>query len=75
MAIENFKILGAVLELPAKQPCQASRFASFFGELAGLAAGIHRLPIIIGRFRLFFTFQLRYWWPILKAYQIGRPKL
>ena len=37
MVIENFKILGAVLELPAKQPCQASRFPHLFGELAGLA--------------------------------------
>ena len=30
MTIENFKILGAVLELPVKQPCQASRFAFVF---------------------------------------------
>ena len=30
MTIEKIKILGAVLELSAKQPCQASPFASFF---------------------------------------------
>ena len=29
MAIEKIKILGAILELSAKQPCQASPFASF----------------------------------------------
>ena len=37
MAIENFKILGAILELPAKQPCQPADSPHFFGELAGLA--------------------------------------
>ena len=37
IAIEKIKILGAVLELPAEQACRASRFASYFGELAGLA--------------------------------------
>ena len=30
MTIEKIKILGAVLELSAKQPCQANPFASFF---------------------------------------------
>ena len=33
--------------------------------------GIYRLPIIIGRFRLFLTFRLQYRRPILKAYEIG----
>ena len=37
MTIEIFKILGAVLDLPAKQPYQAADFPHLFGELAGLA--------------------------------------
>ena len=35
MAIEKIKILGAVLELPAKQHCQFSPFGPFF-EVNGL---------------------------------------
>ena len=35
MAIEKFKILGAVLELPAKQHCQFSPFGPFY-EVNGL---------------------------------------
>ena len=35
MAIENIKILGAVLELPAKQHCQFSPFGPIF-EVNGL---------------------------------------
>ena len=35
--LKKFKILGAILEVPAKQPCKSSQFSSFFGELAGLA--------------------------------------
>ena len=35
MAIEKIKILGAVLELPAKQHCQFSPFGPFF-EVKGL---------------------------------------
>ena len=35
MAIEKIKILGAVLELPAKQHCQFSPFGSIF-EVNGL---------------------------------------
>ena len=35
MAIEKIKILGAVLELPAKQHCQFSPFSPFF-EVNGL---------------------------------------
>ena len=36
MAIEKIKILGAVLELPAKQHCQFSLFCRFFGKWAKL---------------------------------------
>ena len=35
MAIEKIKILGAVLELPAKQHCQFSPFGPFF-QVSGL---------------------------------------
>ena len=31
--IEKMKILGAVLELPAKQHCQSSPFTSKFGQI------------------------------------------
>ena len=37
MAIEKIKILGAVLELPAKQHCQFSLFTSKMGKWAELA--------------------------------------
>ena len=34
MAIEKIKILGAVLELPAKQHCQFSLFTTKMGQMA-----------------------------------------
>ena len=34
MAIEKMKILGALLELPAKEHCQSSPFTSKLGQLA-----------------------------------------
>ena len=37
MAIEKIKILGAVLELPAKQQCQSYPFTSKMVKFAGLA--------------------------------------
>ena len=37
IAIEKTKILGAVLELPAKQQCQSSPFTSNWAKLAKLA--------------------------------------
>jgi hypothetical protein len=33
MAIEKIKILGAILELPAKQHCQSSPFTSKLGQI------------------------------------------
>ena len=33
MAIEKIKILGAILELPAKQYCQSSPFTSKLGQI------------------------------------------
>ena len=33
MAVEKIKILGAVLELPAKQHCQSSPFTSKLGRI------------------------------------------
>jgi hypothetical protein len=33
MAIEKIKILGVVLELPAKQQCQSSPFTSKIGQM------------------------------------------
>ena len=33
MAIEKIKILGAVLELPARQQCQSSQFTSKMGQM------------------------------------------
>ena len=54
MTIEKNKILGAVLELPAKQPCRASQFASFlrwmgrFGKvLAGSSKTAPRILILL----------------------------
>ena len=37
MAIEKIKILGAVLELPAKQHCQSSPFTAKMSQRAELA--------------------------------------
>ena len=37
MAIEKIKILGAVLELPAKLHCHSAHLAHFYGKWAGLA--------------------------------------
>ena len=37
MTIEKIKILGAVLELPAKQQKNFADLANFLGEMAGLA--------------------------------------
>ena len=47
MTIEKIKILWAVLELPAKQPCRASQFASFFwqGHLASSSKTAHMILI------------------------------
>jgi hypothetical protein len=40
MAIEKIKILGAILELPAKQHCQFSPFVHFQGELAEIGSAV-----------------------------------
>jgi hypothetical protein len=37
MAVEKIKILGAVLELPAKKHCQSAQFYRFVGKWAKLA--------------------------------------
>jgi hypothetical protein len=38
MAIEEIKILGAVLELPAKQHCQSSPFTSKLGQIGKIGS-------------------------------------
>ena len=42
MAVEKIKILGAVLELPAKQRCQFSPFTSKMDQIGkiGIAVGL-----------------------------------
>ena len=40
MAIEKIKILGAVLELPAKQYCQSSPFTSKFGQIGQIGSAV-----------------------------------
>ena len=37
MAVEKIKIMGAVLELPAKQHCHSSPFTKKWAKWAGLA--------------------------------------
>ena len=39
MAIEKIKILGALLELPAKQHCQSSPFTSKLGQIGQIGSG------------------------------------
>ena len=38
MAIEKIKILGAVLELPAKEHCQSSPFTSKLGQIGQIGS-------------------------------------
>ena len=52
MAMEKIKILGAVLELPAKQHCQFSLFTAKMGQM-GLAGSSKTPPMIL-------IFQLAY---------------
>ncbi len=40
MAIEKIKILGAVLELPAKQHCQSSPFTSKLGQIGQIGSAV-----------------------------------
>ena len=40
MAIEKIKILGAVLELPAKQHCQFSQFTKKMGKLGLIGSAV-----------------------------------
>ena len=40
MTIDKNKILEAVLELPAKQPCRASQFALFFWWIGSFGRAI-----------------------------------
>ena len=40
MAIEKIKILGAVLELPAKQHCQFSLFTSKMGQMGCISSAV-----------------------------------
>ena len=41
MAIEKIKILGAVLELPAKQHCQSSPFTSKLGQIGQIGSAVY----------------------------------
>ena len=40
MAIEKIKILGAVLELPAKQHCQSSPFTSELDQIDQIGSAV-----------------------------------
>ena len=40
MAIEKNKILGVVLELPAKQHCQSNPFTSKLGQIAQIGSAL-----------------------------------
>jgi hypothetical protein len=40
MAIEKIKILGAFLELPAKQHCQSSQFTSKLGQIGQIGSAV-----------------------------------
>jgi hypothetical protein len=40
MAIEKIKILGAVLELPAKQHCQFSQFTVKMGQMGWIGSAV-----------------------------------
>ena len=40
MTIEKMKILGAVLELPAKQHCQSSPFTSKLGQIGQIGSAV-----------------------------------
>ena len=40
MAIEKIKIVGAILELPAKQHCQSSPFTSKLGQIGQLGSAV-----------------------------------
>ena len=40
MAIEKIKILGAVLELPAKQHYQFGQFAKKLGKMGGIGSAV-----------------------------------
>jgi hypothetical protein len=40
MAIEKIKILGALLELPAKQHCQSSPFISKLGQIGQISGAV-----------------------------------
>ena len=40
MAIEKIKILGDVLELPAKQHCQSSPFTSKLGQIGQIGSAV-----------------------------------
>ena len=44
MAIENIKILGAVLELQARQHCQSSPFTKKMGQIGGAAFHFFNCP-------------------------------
>ena len=46
MAIEKIKILGAVLELPAKQHCQTSPFISKLGQIFSIVLGAQYLSYV-----------------------------
>ena len=40
MAIEKIKILGAILELPAKQRCQSSPFTLKLGQIGQIRSAV-----------------------------------
>jgi len=40
MAIEKIKILGAILELPAKQHCQSSPFTSKLDQIGQIGSAV-----------------------------------
>ena len=40
MAVEKIKIMGAVLELPAKQHCQFGPFTKKLGKMGGIGSAV-----------------------------------
>ena len=49
------KILGAVLELPAKQHCQSSPFTSKLGQISQIGSAIFIFLIVLGAEYLFYV--------------------
>ena len=56
MAVEKIKILGAILELPAKQHCQFSPFTSKLGKIGQIGSAVIWELETAPRFLIFFNY-------------------